>query len=84
MGIPAAFKYALAVSRRTRVACSICRNGHPSRPNATTCSRLFGAQDIAHADEAYSAEFNVPGVIVGRFQVTAEADLGKRIALRQL
>src|SRR5438132_833548 len=33
-GIPVAFRYALAVSRRTAVACSMRRSDQPSRPNA--------------------------------------------------
>ncbi len=39
-GIPAAFRYALAVSRRTPVAASMRRSGQPSRPNARTCCCL--------------------------------------------
>src|SRR5271157_5258704 len=35
--IPAAFRYALAVSRRILVVCWIRRSDHPSRPRATTC-----------------------------------------------
>ena len=35
--IPAAFRYAPAVSRRTPVACSMRRKGHPSFPSAMTC-----------------------------------------------
>ena len=35
--IPAAFRYPLAVSRRTPVVCSIRRSDQPSRPNAITC-----------------------------------------------
>jgi hypothetical protein len=37
IAIPAALMYALAVSRRTPVACSMRRSGHPSRPRARTC-----------------------------------------------
>src|SRR4029453_10142744 len=36
LAIPAALRYALAVSRRTPVACSMRRSGHPSRPRART------------------------------------------------
>ena len=35
--IPAAFRYRLAVSRRTPVVCSIRRSDQPSRPRAITC-----------------------------------------------
>ena len=35
---------------------------------------FFGAQDIAHADGDYSVAVNAPGLIVGRFWVTAEAE----------
>jgi hypothetical protein len=35
--IPAVFRYAPAVSRRTPVYCSMRRNGNPSRPRAITC-----------------------------------------------
>ncbi len=35
--MPAAFRYALAVSRRTPVACSILRSDQPRRSNAITC-----------------------------------------------
>src|SRR5262245_42166322 len=35
--IPAAFRYAPAVSRRTPVSCSIRRSVQPSFPNAMTC-----------------------------------------------
>lgn len=35
--IPAAFRYELAVSRRTPVASWIRRSDHPSRPSASTC-----------------------------------------------
>jgi len=34
---PTAFRYVLAVSRRTPVARSIFRSDHPSRPRASTC-----------------------------------------------
>ena len=39
-GIAAAFKYALAVSRRTPVASSMRRSDQPSRPSARTCCCL--------------------------------------------
>lgn len=34
IAMPAALRYALAVSRRTPVVCSMRRSGHPSRPRA--------------------------------------------------
>ena len=85
MGIPAALRYALAVSRRTPVVCSIRRSGHPSRPNATTCSLFSVLKTLLHADGAC---FGFPSVsmsraylcslagfqvtTIGRFWVTAE------------
>ena len=45
---PAAFRYALAVSRRTPVACSMRRSDQPSRPSARTCCLLLFVQDVAH------------------------------------
>ena len=38
--IPAACRYALAVSRRTPVSAWIRRSDHPRRPSARTCSRF--------------------------------------------
>jgi hypothetical protein len=35
-GMPAAFRYSLAVSRRTPVEDSMRRSDHPSRPSAKT------------------------------------------------
>jgi len=76
--MPAAFRYALAVSRRTPVSCSIRRKGHPRRPNAITCclfpslKTFFFAQDVAHADEGYKAlrRSQRPGVSLAGFEVT--------------
>jgi hypothetical protein len=45
--IPAAFKYALAVSRRTPVVLSICRSDQPSRPRTITCSRFVSLKTLA-------------------------------------
>src|SRR5438094_4530874 len=45
--IPAAFKYALAVSRRTPVASSIRRSGHPSRPSTSTSCRFASLKTLA-------------------------------------
>jgi len=50
--IPAAFRYALAVSRRILVACWMRRSDQPSRPRAKTVVLLF-VQDIGHAHGAY-------------------------------
>ncbi len=44
--IPAAFRYALAVSRRTPVACSMRRSDHPSRPSASTCCFLSSLKTL--------------------------------------
>jgi hypothetical protein len=81
-GIPAAFKYPAAVSRRTPVASSIRRSAQPSWPSAMTCFYLFFAQDI-HVDGGYSSRlsnvltaFSLAGfqvTTIGRFWVTAEA-----------
>jgi hypothetical protein len=62
--MPAAFRQALAVSRRAPVACSMRRKGHPSFPSAMTCCFFFFAQDIAHAEEAYkhSLRSQCPGL----------------------
>ncbi len=46
--MPAAFRYALAVSRRTPVASSMRRSDQPSRPSASTCCLLLVAQDVGH------------------------------------
>src|SRR5262249_21255046 len=45
--IPAALRYALAVSRRTPVATSMRRTGHPSRPRASTCCFLSSPKMLA-------------------------------------
>src|SRR5581483_11799410 len=47
--IPVAFKYPLAVSRRTPVACSICRNDKPSFPSAMTCCFLSSLKTLLMA-----------------------------------
>ena len=82
--IPAAFRYALAVSRRMRVACWICRSDHPSRPRAKTCCFFSSFKTLAMPMEATSpprvsmsqtplslAGFQV--ILIGRFWVIAEA-----------
>ena len=52
--IPAAFRYWLAVSRRMRVACWICRSGQPSRPRAKTCCFFSSFKTLAMPTEATS------------------------------
>jgi hypothetical protein len=61
--IPAAFRYAPAVSRRTPVACSIRRKDKPSRPYAITCCRLSSQNTLLMAPEATMplSVVNVPG-----------------------
>ena len=44
--IPAAFRYALAVSRRTPVASSMRRSDQPSRPSARTCCCLSSLKTL--------------------------------------
>src|SRR5215213_1956721 len=61
--IPAAFKYALAVSRRTPMACSMRRKDQPSPPKAITCCRLSSLNTLLMALEASlpPGSVNVPG-----------------------
>src|SRR2546427_9758418 len=47
--IPAAFREALTVSRRTPVVSSMRRSDHPSRPRAITCCALSALPTIALA-----------------------------------
>jgi hypothetical protein len=85
-GKPAAFKYALAVSRRTPVASSIRRSGHPSCPNATTCCRFVSLKTLAiPAGITRSPPAQCLGAlplagfqvsIIGRFWVSTEGQLG--------
>src|SRR5262252_5967113 len=44
--MPAAFRYALPVSRRTPVACSIRRKDQPRRPKAITCCRFSSLKTL--------------------------------------
>lgn len=46
VAIPAAFKYELAVSRRTPVAASMRRSVHPSRPSAKICCRFSSLKTL--------------------------------------
>src|SRR5271157_3084341 len=52
--IPAAFRYALAVSRRILVVCWIRRSDHPSRPRATTCCFFSSFKTLAMPTEPTS------------------------------
>jgi hypothetical protein len=82
--MPAAFRYALAVSRRTPVACSIRRKDQPSRPKASICCRLSSLNTLLMAPEATlpRSDVNVPGdyfslagfevIMHGRFWVLTE------------
>src|SRR6185437_9162572 len=49
--MPAAFKYALAVSRRTPVVASMRRSDHPRRPSARTCCRLDSLKTLLMSGE---------------------------------
>ena len=85
MAMPAAFRYALAVSRRTPMALSMRRSGHPSCPNAITCCRFSSLKTFAipaatHASSAcvnvLAHHFPLAGFqvsIIGRFWVSTEA-----------
>src|SRR5271157_3367440 len=52
--IPAAFRYALAVSRRILVVCWIRRSDHPSRPRAKTCCFFSSFKTLAMPTEPTS------------------------------
>jgi hypothetical protein len=83
--IPAAFRYAPAVSRRTPVSCSMRRSGDPSRPRGNHLLFFRFAQDVAHIDEGYMphAEINVPGLtLVGRFFRPSLAGFGRPLRPR--
>src|ERR1700751_3863606 len=84
--MPAAFKYALPVSRRTPVACSIRRRDQPRRPNAITCclfsslkTLLMPTKGTLPSVESTSRDyFSLAGfevAIIGRFWVATEAIL---------
>src|SRR5688572_30862307 len=93
-GMPAAFRYSLAVSRRMPVSRSIRRSGHPRRPSATTCccrcvSKTFPMSTLEHRLRA-EVNVSVDGhqemagfevSINGRFWVSTE---GARKALRRI
>jgi hypothetical protein len=67
--IPAALRQAPAVSRRTPVACSLRRSGHPSFPSAITCCFFSSLKTLLMLTEAIGplVRVNFPGFIVGRF-----------------
>jgi hypothetical protein len=69
---PAAFRYALAVSRRTPVASSMRRKDHPSFPNAITCCFFSSLKTLLMPREPIRAPIgvNVPGFAMAGFQVT--------------
>lgn len=96
---PAAFRYALAVSRRTPVAASMRRSDHPSRPNPNTCCCLPGSKTFPMAMERGTtpcspstsralqaqemAGFEVS--INGRFWVSTEAqEIGEALVRNEL
>src|ERR1700687_2714967 len=86
IAMPASFRYALAVSRRTPMLVSMRRSGHPSRPNAMTCCRFCSLKTFAipaarHASSAYvnvlAHRFPLAGFQVstfGRFWVSTEVE----------
>jgi hypothetical protein len=61
--IPAAFRYAPAVSRRTPVTCSMRLNGHPSVPSVVTCCFFSSLKTSLIPKEPIRAPIgvNVPG-----------------------
>jgi hypothetical protein len=68
---PGALRYALAVSRRTPVACSMRRSGHPSRPRARTWCFFSSPKILAipAGDHRSRRRVNVLGrcYLTGRF-----------------
>src|SRR5713226_2488221 len=70
--IPAALRYAPAVSRRTPVACSMRRKGHPSFPSAMTCCFFSSLKTLLMPTEPTRAPIgvNVPGFPMAGFQLT--------------
>src|SRR5215469_13672049 len=83
MAMPAAFRYALPVSRRTPVACSIRRKDQPKRPNAITCCRFSSLKTLLMPTKAtlpsvestsrdYLSLAGFEVAIIGRFWVATE------------
>ena len=50
--IPAAFRYRLAVSRRTPVSCWMRRNDHPNCPSAITCCLVCSLKTLLMPSKA--------------------------------
>src|SRR5215813_10627834 len=69
---PAVLRYALAVSLRTPVACSMRRKGHPSFPSAITCCFFSSLKTLLIPREPIRAPLgvNVPGSSLAGFQLT--------------
>src|SRR6202040_1605005 len=69
---PADFRYALAVSLRTPVVCSMRRKGHPSFPSAMTCCFFSSLKTLLMPKEPIRAPLgvNVPGPTMAGFQLT--------------
>src|SRR6202035_4320138 len=69
---PADFRYALAVSLRTPVACSMRRRGHPSFPSAMTCCFFSSLKTLLMPREPTRASLgvNVPGLTMAGFQLS--------------
>jgi hypothetical protein len=69
---PADFRYALAVSLRTPVACSMRRSGHPSFPSAMTCCFFSSLKTLLMPKEPIRAPLgvNVPGLPMAGFRLT--------------
>src|SRR5712664_3540511 len=69
---PADLRYALAVSLRTPVTCSMRRKGHPSFPSAMTCCFFSSLKTLLMPKEPIRAPLgvNVPGFTMAGFQLT--------------
>src|SRR5215469_3182554 len=93
--MPAALRYALPVSRRTPVACSIRRRDQPRRPNAITCCRFSSLKTLLMPTKATLPSvvstsrdyFSLAGfevAIIGRFWVATEDAVGCSLLARLL
>jgi hypothetical protein len=69
---PADFRYALVVSLRTPVACSMRRKGRPSFPSAMTCCFFSSLKTLLMPKEPMRTPLgvNVPGPTLAVFQLT--------------
>src|SRR5262249_54246913 len=65
--IPAAFRYAPAVSRRTPVSSSIRRSGQPSFPSAMTCCFFSSLKTLLMAARLSSPWLMSGASFIGRF-----------------